>query len=175
MTFSNFLGFFFSLPELIPIVMTINGILGYRTVSRNYFHGGSFKFTSKWSLGDWLASEGIEIYVRNNFLAVSCLSWRDYLVWSLFLFRLEFSSALCLTFSQSLSFKSCMLKIVKDWSLTGFKLTIGFAVPIAIPSSWCLKVHLWMVHVCHRCHCVVIALAKLPRFSPYCGRCEDKR
>lgn len=62
---------------------------------------------------------------------------------------------------------------LNEWSLTRFKLTIGFTIPIAVTPGWCLKVHLWVVHICHRCHCVVIALAELARFGPYCGR-EEK-
>lgn len=107
----------------------------------------------------------------------------------LFLFCLEHrrhpnhSSASCYTieigdFLENLSFflplSPCQsqlmshAELVKEWSLTSFKLTIGFTIPITIPCCWCLKVHLWMVHVCYRSHCVVVALAEFARFGPYC-------
>lgn len=72
-------------------------------------------------------------------------------------------SALLCRFSP----KIFMLNIVKERSLTRFKLTIGFAISITISRGWCLKVHLRMVHVCHWCHCVVVALSELACFSPY--------
>lgn len=67
-------------------------------------------------------------------------------------------------------FKINMLKKVEEWSLTRFELTIGFTIPIAITTSWCLKVHLWMVHVGHRRHCVVVTFTELPRFCPHCKK-----
>ena len=72
------------------------------------------------------------------------------------------------SFSFSIFNFFCMLKIWKIGSLTRFKLTIGFTVPIAISSRWCLKIHLRVVHICYRSHCVVVTFAKLSRFSPHC-------
>ena len=114
----------------------------------------------------WLRAVGI-IFFRCLFLF--CLEHRRHSADSFALYR-TIKIGDFLSFSLLFIFLPQLVlhaKLVKESSLTSFELTIGFTIPITVSCRWCLKVHLWMVHVGHWSHGVVVAFAKLASLGPY--------